>query len=1413
MNSINEQIFSAISAITDEKISKLKYDKTIQAVIYKVVNLDSGEYKVKYEGNIFSAFSDDLQKTFRVDDSVFVTIPEGDFSNRKVITSVVSARSLSYSQMTQLQNSIFPVSPTFDQLYKSTKGVLYDATRTWGVIAGKPLGQIGQYANIYEDSDLQYTAKYHGLFQQYARNYEYIRIRGSFLTQFHSSHTEGNYGIKVTFYAKNDGEVSYNLDFNSFNGSPYTFSTYAPQSVVIQTKKDYLLGLKSITLFEENFEYDYLIENGIETAENKTQPNIFVKDVYLDFVEVKDLSDGEYYLTIAAPQGMAFTDNVLSLDLTGRLLYRGDNILSQSSCQCQWFERDVSIMIGHDKYNKDVGFGWAPIDKKYTNFNTLNLSIDMLRHRQKYKLLVIYNETVKLTAEIEIFNNTSQYEFSLIQTTGTQSQLTNIWLELQKEKGPEIIYGNWYIAYPDGSYEDVDKSSKASKIAIENYLIYSPVTFYCAIYTDSGLYLGTLEHTMTLMDSGEDVTIKYIGEDIYRYDANGNVAFEDSEKERTLSIELTWKENTGASYYVTWIMKDQSGEEIEIPSRRQSAIFPPNSMIKEVWVDNYNILHYTIKQKYSVNDNNNLFIVKIRTAMDDVYLFEKEILFIKDGDQGTSGITYIAAIRPCDTNGAKLSGVQPLVYNNGWIRSLPLRCYVYKDGNLINDSQTISIDYKWEDINTYSTPRDPINQERIANTDRIIVERGQDSIRSDGQYYVKTQVTIDDKTDNRKIDIYASYPIDVAVGGIDYQNIDISDIPSYIKYTASGINPQFYSNAIHFIYNGTDYTSEIIPLTENVLQLEDKDNERFLRPAASYIFEQDTIAALKCQYMDSQYLLHPIILYLNTYGNEAINGWDGTKLDVGNPDENGDYHYLFAPQIGAGEKDSANRFTGVVMGKDNYSTDPTTGKVMIGLYGYQSGINTFGLMENGRAFFGAKNRGGQIVVDGTTSIIYGGDVVVNERNMSVKPAANGMYLRLAKMNPTDKAIGIGFNNVIQSDGVSRPEENFYVTYDGKLKATEADIQGTIYAVTGQIGGTAREGGWTIAQNRIFSGSGNQYVELNSAKPSGSSVSDNTYYTFWAGNSEAVRADFSVTKDGQITSTAGTIAGWKINKKSITSSNGKVGMSSDKAAFWAGSNLDENSNSIPEGSTGFLVTRNGTMYCKNANVSGTVTADKGNIGGWIIDSNRLRSADGTLYLSSTLGIQMGGRNIFHVATDGTLTCSKLNVTGGSIKGTIIEGNTINGGTIDGGTITGGSINIGNGLFRVDKDGTVFCRKVEQMEVVTSGGLNADFINLQDHGMIGYFSGRDASGNQTEVLGIQSYSNSIVLETPSNIALKSGQHVILQGSQVTINDTTLSLNNTTINQFNAAQNHNFIESIIAYAKNTGMITNSSSGGTTE
>nr|DAE09706.1 MAG TPA: hypothetical protein [Myoviridae sp. ctjhW4] len=84
---------------------------------------------------------------------------------------------------------------------------------------------------------------------------------------------------------------------------------------------------------------------------------------------------------------------------------------------------------------------------------------------------------------------------------------------------------------------------------------------------------------------------------------------------------------------------------------------------------------------------------------------------------------------------------------------------------------------------------------------------------------------------------------------------------------------------------------------------------------------------------------------LNVYGNEAINGWDGTSIRL---DEKN--NYLFAPVIGAGKKEAGNIFTGVVMGQ---APNGMTSTLLTGIYGYERGINTFGLLEDGRAYFGA----------------------------------------------------------------------------------------------------------------------------------------------------------------------------------------------------------------------------------------------------------------------------------------------------------------------------------------------------------------------------------------------------------------------------------------------------------------------------
>lgn len=1352
MNTTSEAIFQTVDILVDKKLAALQYDKTVTAEIYSIVNLDTGEYKVKYSGNIVSAFSDDVEKQYKVGDNVYVTIPQDDLSARKRIVCKTSEQSLSYGEMMSLSNSIVEKSPTFDTMYE------YDRFAERGVVAGAPADSDLSYQIIYEGEE----SGYHGLFRQYASENDLIRIKASFLTTFHCEHTQGNYGLEIQFFTQSGDIVSYRLDLSAFNGDPYRFQVYSPQSIVIQAQKNYLTGLKQIKLFEENFVYDRYVESGrITDKENRTVANIFVKDIEIQFVERRDLTDNLYYLDISTPQGNAFTDEITTLDLVGRLIYQGDNIMSDSTCECKWFERDISVMLGSELYDKNAGVGWAPVAASESNMMTL--TADQVAHQKQYKLVVIYNENVVMTAQTTIYNLNSDYLFSLRQTTVGE----DIIVEIQNNADDTVLIGDWYMLYPDGSYTAVE--FQQNEIVVTNLLLYSSVTFICGVYnTQHTEIIGVLEHTITNSSSEDDVTISYSGEDTFRYDANGDIAVEDAEKERTLQVVLTWKDGVGTSYRVEWIGPDGN----DITNIRYN---PSQSMIENLWVDNSNILHYTIKQKYKVNFNNNTILVRIITMDGQEYAFQKEILFLKDGDQGTNGTTYVTAVRPFDTaTGLKLSGLNPLIYrSNTWQNTLPLRCYVYKDGELINDNGSYTLSYQWTGINV-SLADDAADDRKVASGMSPLI-----STLAGG--YVKVQVTINDNKNGRTYDIYCNYPIDVALDFTDdeVRSIDISSIPSYIKYTASGVNPQFYSNNIQFLVNGIDRSNNITSLTQNILTIEQDDGLYYLEPAASFIFEDNSIALLRCA-DGNKYIYHPVILYLDTYGNEAINGWDGTSLEV----DKEEGQYIYAPQIGAGTKDSFNRFTGVVMGKDTLNDK-------IGLYGYQAGVNTFGLMENGIAYFGAKSGGGQIVIDGTTAEIYGGgNYPAGSGQQQVGgDAPNGMTITLADLRAagTTNAIKIG-------GGV------FTVNYNGALTATSATIDGVIYARSGKIGCSSRTSsdGWTIETNRIYSGNSSTRVELNSATATNTTTpTNNNDFAMWAGSNTASSAKFSVSKGGLITAKEGNIGGWILSSNKLTSDNYRTGMaSSGTYRFWAGASSSSTaSNPVFSGSSYFYVTSTGELHCRNASVNGTITANSGTIGGWKITSYGLENESGTIQLS-TSSLRVGDN--FSVSSSGRLTASNASITGQI--------------TADSGRIGGWRIGedyIRAGSTYLYADGEINCDNLVATNADISGNIDADYLEcysgyiggwtidrnslyagdtyLHSSGIIqtnyldiyqvngtylgtlGHVAGEDDYG-VTHNIGIETTSGerSIILQSARNIALRAnGAGIWITGATIHMN----------------------------------------------
>lgn len=137
--------------------------------------------------------------------------------------------------------------------------------------------------------------------------------------------------------------------------------------------------------------------------------------------------------------------------------------------------------------------------------------------------------------------------------------------------------------------------------------------------------------------------------------------------------------------------------------------------------------------------------------------------------------------------------------------------------------------------------------------------------------------------------------------------------------------------------------------------------------------------------------------------------------------------------------------------------------------------------------------------------------------------------------------------------------NFSIDTNGNVTLT-----GTLHSTAGDIGG------WTLAANRLYSGSGTGYVALDS--------SGNGTYAIWAGNETAANATFYVKRNGEakfsgtISASSGTIGGWTLASSNLHAGSGSSYIaiaSSGTYSMWAGA---ENGAGAP-----FRLKPDGTVY--------------------------------------------------------------------------------------------------------------------------------------------------------------------------------------------------------------------------------------------
>lgn len=491
--------------------------------------------------------------------------------------------------------------------------------------------------------------------------------------------------------------------------------------------------------------------------------------------------------------------------------------------------------------------------------------------------------------------------------------------------------------------------------------------------------------------SEEEEEIDFIGDDVYTYDQNGDIYLEDAKREKNLQIQI--KKNNEEQLEKCSI---QIGN-FEVTNNKEdwNSYEGTNSLLENVYYkikDNEEIIvYYTINPKYNKEKINNTISCEI-VGTEKNYSSEKEIKFSKIGDVNNTKNSYSLIL----TSNQSYFNVN---FNDNYVIDIE----IYNNGELLKDAQNYSISKIL--FNNELSIMNYLNN--LVNYKQIIIPKK--DINLEGNNYIELTIIIEDT----QITSYFGIPIG------EKNNLTIEEPPTkYVKYDSNGKNPVYQQ-------------SKNNPHIKNTFDYE-------LANGKNYYFKTHTVNQIK----------YPIIYFLDTFGNQTINNWDGNILI----DEKN--NSVLANQIITGnkikDKDNNYIFNGIVIGEKIEDKNKTKG-----IFGYNNNQNTFGLTESGNIYFG--NNIVKLNIDKDVGFITGGFVKNNtlESNIDINLQGNEeneSFIKISKENQEIfKITQNGIINLSSDNNIyfNNKKQTLLGIING-LNAKIEDLEGKIETLEGQI---------------------------------------------------------------------------------------------------------------------------------------------------------------------------------------------------------------------------------------------------------------------------------------------------------------------------------------------------------------------------
>lgn len=304
-----ETLFQAVDILLNKKIEQIKFDQTIKATVIDTSKADIGEYLVSTGEAKFTAYSTETK--YRENETVMVTIPQGDYNNQKIIISKYVDNSntpkviqMPFDSIIDLTNNIITTKQNDTALWANSESFTYsiqenntEIVKSFQGYGWSTTENDFRNSNVYQKSE--------SLWQSWSKNsenfipleepiqgYSILGLRANFVTWLAEFGTyQGNYGLAIELIFQTEPFTSAILTFDSsqFFGNVYAFDTKYSQEIVFDISEylDYpIVGLRLFPYQRQNFQGTFDIEFPDESSVenfNSPQPNIYITDPYICF--------------------------------------------------------------------------------------------------------------------------------------------------------------------------------------------------------------------------------------------------------------------------------------------------------------------------------------------------------------------------------------------------------------------------------------------------------------------------------------------------------------------------------------------------------------------------------------------------------------------------------------------------------------------------------------------------------------------------------------------------------------------------------------------------------------------------------------------------------------------------------------------------------------------------------------------------------------------------------------------------------------------------------------------------------------------------------------------------------------------------------------------------------------------------